>query len=161
RGACGLFVLAIPTGREAFEVVRIQSEQLSEQSAAHPFFVGVSKEAWEVRALTLELAALEYVRKNVAALEGDPVARRELAARSTALREQLDQKLGEMLGTASWYRDGKVQQIKSIVDLTRAASDCASEFFNAAPTIKNELINRSKPSSNAVTASNELMRLMV
>jgi len=161
RGACGLFVLTIPTGRETFEVVRIQSELLSEQRAPHPFFVGVSKEAWEVRGLTLELAALEYVRKNVSVLEGDPVARRELAARSTALREQLDQKLGEMLGTAAWYRGGKAQPIKSIVDLTRAASDCASEFFHAAPTIKNELINRSKPSSNAISASNELMRLMV
>lgn len=161
RGACGLFVLAIPSGREALEVVRIQSEVLSEQHAAHPFFVGVSKEAWEVRALTLELTALEYVRKNVGALEGDQVARRELAARSAALREQLDQKLGEMLGAASWYRGGRAQPIKSIADLTRAASDCASEFFHAAPTIKNELINRSRPSSNAVSASNELMRLMV
>lgn len=161
RGACGQFILAIPNNREGFDVVRVQAELLSEQASAYPFFVGVSRFAQDVRALVLELSALEYVRKNASLLEGDQVARRELSARSVGVREQLDQKMSEMLGSASWYRAGKAQSIRSIVDLTRAASDCADEFYHSAPAIKNELINRSKPSSNAVSASNELMRLMV
>ena len=161
RGACGLFILAIPRERERLEVVRLQAEQFSEAAADYPFFVGVSKHAWDVRALTHELAALEYVRSNVSTLEGDEVARRELAARSMGLREQLDQKLSEMLGVAYWCRAGKSQEIRSIAGLSRAASDCASKVFEDAPIIKNELINRTKPSSNAISAANELMRLMV
>ena len=161
RGACGLFVLAVPLERERLETVRVRAEKLSEQAADYPYFIGVSLHAWDVRALTQELSALEYVRSNASTLEGDQVARRELAARSAGLREQLDQKMSEMLGAAFWCRAGHSQQIQSIASLTRAASDCASEVFTASPIIKNELINRTKPSSNAISAANELMRLMV
>jgi Family of unknown function (DUF6079) len=161
RGACGLFVLAVPRERERLETVRLQAEKLSEQTARYPYFIGVSQHAWDVRALTQELSALEYVRSNASTLEGDRVARRELAARSAGMREQLDQKMTEMLGAAFWCRAGRSEEIQSIASLTRAASDCAAEVFEASPIIKNELINRTKPSSNAISAANELMRLMV
>ncbi len=161
RGACGLFVLAVPRDRERLEAVRTQAEKLSEFAAGYPFFIGVSHHAWDVRALAQELSALEYVRNNTSTLEGDQVARRELAARSLGLREQLDQKVSEMLSVAFWSRSGRSNEIKSIASLNRAASDCASAVFSASPTIKNELINRTRPSSNAIMAANELMRLMV
>lgn len=160
RGACGLFVLAVPEKREAFHVATF-GVLVSEKSTAYPFFVGVSESAEDVRRLVLELSALDFVRKNTPMLEGDQVARRELAARAASLREQLDQKMSEMLITSDWYRAGKPRKIETTAQLSRAASDCADEVFHAAPAIKNELINRSKPSSNAVSAANELMRLMV
>jgi hypothetical protein len=161
RGACGLFVLAVPEKREAFHVATLAGSLVSEKSTAYPFFVGVSESAEDVRTLVLELSALDFVRKNTPMLEGDQVARRELAARAASLREQLDQKMSEMLITSDWYRAGKPHKIATPAQLSRAASDCADEVFHAAPAIKNELINRSKPSSNAVSAANELMRLMV
>lgn len=161
RGACGLFVMAVPEKRESFAAATNSARSVSRKAASYPFFVGVGEAADAVRALVLELSALDSIRKNNPVLEGDQVARRELAARAASLREQLDQQLSEMLISSNWYRKGSALKISTPVQLSRVASDCADEVFHAAPAIKNELINRSKPSSNAVSAANELMRLMV
>lgn len=160
-GACGLFLLTLPSESDRAEDAQEKCASMSKKSSTWPFFVGVSRNAWAVHAIALDLAALESVRVTAAALEGDLVARREVAGRISDLRQRVDKLLSEMLANAAWYREGKRQKLQSLAELSRATSECADHVFKLAPVLRNELVNRGKPSSNAVAASNELMRRMV
>ena len=161
--------LLAPAG---FSCVRIRPRGKSSQAASDlcrristeqqplPFLVGVAHNAWTIRELALELAALRRVGVTAAALEGDQVARRELAGRVAAVEQRVKQLL-EMLEAATWYRNGEEQKLRSAADMSRLASGLADATFHWAPVLRNELVNRSKPSSNAVAAANSLMRMMV
>jgi hypothetical protein len=123
--------------------------------------VGLPRDSGSIRELALEAAALERLRVSAPVLESDQVARREIAGRSAAVDQAIDRQLSQMLVDATWYRGGNVQEVRSVADMNRLASDLADQTFHAAPVLRNELINRVRPSSNAVAAANALMRRMV
>ncbi|MCB9957170.1 MAG: ATP-binding protein [Rhodospirillaceae bacterium] len=160
-GTVGQFLLAIPTEGECEDY----AEELCREAARHSdrwdIVVGVSKRSWAIVALARELIALEYVRNDRPELAGDPVARREVAARLAALQGQLETELHKALDGALWFRKHFQPRPYRYADLNILASELADKRFDQCPKLHNELLNRQKPSSNAVAAQNTLLRRMV
>ena len=161
HGAIGAFFLVVPTQSEAADTAEAKCRRATKQAQDWDVMVGLPQGTWDVTSLVRELLALEYVRREASELQGDRIARREVEARITALQGQLARDLERALGNALWY--GKKLGGKPFVraELNSLASDLADARFACAPRLHNELLNRIKPSSNAVAAQNALLRRMV
>ena len=160
-GAIGQFVLLIPTEGETAgqtdEVCRLSVES----GDVWPSLLGVAQNSWYVENLAKELIALERIRVDRPELEGDAVARREVDARIAATSSVLEEELKKSFSAARWYRKGVEPHTVGHAGLSFQASMLAREVFPKAPCIHNELLNRIKPSSNAVAAQKALLRRMV
>ena len=161
NGAIGRFVLALPMQAESIASARRLCRKASKQASDRDTVIGLSPGAWGIPGETKELAALERVRDDSAQLHGDRVARTEVLARVAALRERIESDVARSFETSTWYHDGT-----KIAPLTRAAlngfaSTLADRRYCSAPRLRNELLARTRPSSNAIAARNILLRRMV
>ena len=57
-----------------------------------------------------------------------------------------------------WHGEGLEPQQLEQAELNSLASKLADARFDESPRLKNELLNRVRPSSNAVAAQNALLR---
>lgn len=162
RSETGRFVLVLPTRGDAVKEVREQCAFAAEQAKAHgvPIAFGISGNYRQIADLALELAALNKLRRELPALEGDAIARRELYGRMSAAQSALATAAKEGFVSAEWYLWGRRHKASGEEGLTRLASQVADEVYGSAPILRNELINRDKPSSNAVAAQRALMKRM-
>ena len=159
-GGVGTFVLAVPTLNEAVEMARLSARQAAEQVHGWDLVVGLSQEAWNFTSLARELLATERVRDESPALQGDRVARREVEARIANLRGYIESELGRAFDSALWHAKGQHGERLTQAQLNGLASRLADRRFSETPRLHNELLNRVKPSSNAVAAQNFLLRRM-
>ena len=157
----GIFVVPIPTERET----ETQLKELCQKAVGLrndiDIIIGQSPQAARVVELAREALALSQIQHEHLELAGDNVARRELLARLAETRDQLEQLLGHILDGATWYQPAVKERTYSSVELSDLASEIADKRFNLAPRIFNELLNRLKPSSNAVSAQKALLKAMV
>src|SRR5690606_1090198 len=127
--------------------------------------VGWTRDSYRLRELTADLAALEHVRGHRAELEGDAVARREIDARIARLTADLDDQLRDAINRADWHvpADHQIEDLDASgpAGLSLLASNLADWRFPYTPRLHNELINRTKPSSNAIAATRQLLHAMV
>lgn len=161
QGTIGQFVLAIPTDGESEEMVTRLCREAARQSDEWDTVVGFSSRAWGVVGLARELLALENVRSTRPELQGDSVARREVNARLTGLQGQLENELQKSFGSALWFRKHRQPEYYRQAELNGLASELADSRFSDCPKLHNELLNRHRPSSNAIAAQNNLLRRMV
>ncbi|HGN2716852.1 ATP-binding protein [Pseudomonas aeruginosa] len=105
-----------------------------------------------------ELLSLRLVFEGSPELEGDSVARREVAARLSAVKGALEEALREAVTNSSWIVGGKPKRFDS---LSSMASEMANEIFTAAPKVWSELVNREALSANSVKARRDLLHRMV
>ena len=89
------------------------------------------------------------------------MARREVSARLAALQALVETELHKALDSARWFSGHQPATRLRQRDLNSLASDMADRRFGKSPRIYNELLNRQKPSSNAVAARNHLLHRMV
>ncbi|WP_375590105.1 ATP-binding protein [Hoeflea alexandrii] len=157
----GLFLLAIPTFGESEDAAMEICKRAARLSGKHDIVVGLSSRSWSINNLSRELLALEKVRNGHAELQGDPVARREINARIVSLQAKLEQELQRAFDGAQWFQ--KQHSPKQLMqdELNGLASDLADKRFPLSPVLNNELLNRIKPSTNAVAGQNALLRRMV
>ncbi len=160
NGAVGQFLLAVPTAGETREEAEAICRRASGQAREWDVVVGLSERSWTITQLARELRALEHVREHRNELTGDPVARREIQARLASLQGQLESELRRAFRSATWYVDGRLPKQRSYAELSGLASELADRRFHKSPRLHNELLNRIKPSSNAVAAQNALLRRM-
>lgn len=162
NGAIGQFLLAIPTEGESEE----HAEDLCRKAVCHSdgwdIVVGISKRSWAIVPLARELFVLDRVSNDHPELAGDSVARQEVSARLAALQALLETELHKAFDNALWFHKN-YQQPKPLrqAELNGIASDLAGCRFGKSPRLHNELLNRHKPSSNAIAAQNALLRRMV
>ena len=161
NGSIGQFLLAIPTDGESQSVAEDLCRKAARYSHEWDTVVGISKQSWAIVPLARELFALDSVLHNNPELAGDPVARREVSARLAAVQALLESELRKTFDHALWFR--KFHQPKPLLhaDLNSLASELAERRFEKSPLLHNELLNRQKPSSNAIAAQNNLLRRMV
>lgn len=159
----GSFLLVLPDKGEDPKKVRSTCKTVSVEAFNTPvaLALGVPVKPERLRDLALEVAALEHVRTSLPALEGDAVARRELYGRINATRAEMRQAVREAFETAVWHINGDEVQLSEQAGLSRTASHLSDTVFSGAPVLRNELINRDKPSPNAVAARRVLMHRMV
>ena len=84
-----------------------------------------------------------------------------MEARVSGLRGYIEGELKRAFDGALWYAKSREPEQLTQAQLNGLASDLADRRFSAAPHFHNELLNRVKPSSNAVAAQNALLRRMV
>ena len=111
--------------------------------------------------LARDLAALDWVRQNATALEGDKAARREVDEQRADLRAALDHRLAAAVAPSAgtWVRAGETFSVEDD-GLQARLSDVCDQVFHRTPRIRSELLNRRRPSSSAVRALKLLLQAM-
>ncbi len=161
NGAIGEFLLAISTEGESEEFAEELCRKAARYSDAWDIVVGISKRSWAIIPLARELFALDSVSNNHAELAGDSVARREVSARLAELQALLEIELHMAFDNALWFRKNYKPRRLRQANLNSIASELADLRFEESPRLHNELLNRQKPSSNAIAGQNNLLHRMV
>lgn len=161
NGAIGQFLFAFPTLGETEQRAEVLCRESARLSKDWDIVAGYSPRAWGIVDLARELMATEKVRDDHPELAGDAVARREVGARLSALQGQLESELQRAFDSAIWFRKQHKPKKYVHAELNGLASELADRRFSACPCLHNELLNRHKPSSNAVAAQNGLLKRMV
>ncbi|APZ51089.1 ATP-binding protein [Salipiger abyssi] len=160
-GTIGEFLLAVPTEGETTEQAEKICREAARESKDWDVVAGLSKRAWAITDLARELLALSEVQEEHPDLAGDPVAQREVQARYTVLQGHLEEEIRRAFDNATWYLKNHKPRQWYHAELNNVASDLAEKRYPRAPRINNELLNRIKPSSNAIAGQNALLRAMV
>lgn len=161
NGAIGQFLLGIPTDGESEDYAEVLCRKVARNSEELDTVVGISKRSWTILPLVRELLALDRISNDHPELVGDSVARQEVNARLAALQTLLEAELRKAFDNALWFRKHHRPKHLRHADLNSIASELADRRFGKSPCLHNELLNRNKPSSNAVAAQNNLLRRMV
>jgi len=114
----------------------------------------------QLRKTTAEVVALQRVQSNRPELHSDPVAMREYKDRLTAAEMAEDELLSALLETpqnGEWFWRQKKLDINNKRVLQERLSKILDKIYYKAPIFKNELINREKPSTQAIAARNKLI----
>lgn len=122
--------------------------------------VAASQTGNRVRDEAADLFALEKVAKEHPQLQGDRIARREIAARRSVLLDAIQRDLTEALDDATWWigpNEGEALR-DSVSVIATALADAA---YHKTPILKSELVQRDRPSSNAMAAIRDLGHAMV
>ena len=160
RGAVGAFMLALPSQGDSPRTVKAIADTLA-TTLPDGVVVGIPGETtWRIESLARELIALELVRDTTPELRGDRVARLEIETRIAEIQGQVESELGLALDGAVWRGRGLEPRSLGQAELNSLASELAEARFGESPRLKNELLNRIRPSSNAVAAQNALLRRM-
>ena len=120
--------------------------------------------AGPLRDALVDALAFESVRANAQGLQGDPVAQHELREQHAMADRRLDQELSRVFEhpiEGRWYWQGQKLPIDNKRDLQRALSRALDDLFRCAPLMRNELINRDQPSSQAAAGRNKLLAAML
>ena len=160
NSAIGAFMLALPSQGDSPRTVQAIADELG-TVLPDGVVVGIPKwTTWRIESLARELIALEQVRDTTPELRGDRVARIEIETRLAELQGQVESELRLALDSAIWRGRGLEPQQMEQAELNSLASKLADTRFGESPWLKNELLNRIRPSSNAIAAQNALLRRM-
>ena len=165
-GSAGLFLILVSANQETKSVAKRVARAAATFAKEHLVMVGWTRDSFRLRELTSDLAALEHVQAQQPALEGDTVARREIDARLARLSADLDDRLRDAIDQVDWYgpSDDPAYELGGSTGpagLSILASRLADLRFPSTPKLHNELINRTRPSSNAAGATRLLLHAMV
>lgn len=114
----------------------------------------------QLRQGVAEVLALEAVQRSSQELHSDPVARREFKDRYHAAIEAeqgLLDALIEQPASSRWFWRGERLQMHNKRTLQTGLSTVLEAVYHASPVVRNELINRDNPSSQAVAGRNKLL----
>lgn len=167
NGATGLFLLLIGTDEENDSKAKRLWRAAIEAAQGWPVAVGWTRDSFMIRDLAAELLALEAVRSERSELQGDAVARREVSARIARLSAEVEDRINSAFDRAQWtWRSSEDDRLvvsggDQPATLNAIASTLADDRYGDGPRIKNELLNRIRPSSNAIAAQKELLKAMV
>lgn len=160
-GCIGLFLLAIP---EVHLPVADLDGQLAQSSRREIpgacILAGTVSDGDLLADWAADLVALESIRSGRTELQGDAVARQEVAARFETVRSRLQGELQRAFTSARWYSQGREIELKGTAAIRQHASHLANEFFPLSPKLHNELLNRQRPSANAVAGRRNLLYAM-
>jgi hypothetical protein len=163
QGASGLFLLLVNEANEQGSGLRKRLTALTELIGQRPIAFAVSSDSHTLREMSYELVALERVNATRPELKGDAVARREITSRLARLAGDLEDRLRSGLANTYWRvpaLTGEELSVSGAASLSVIASRMAAALYPQSPRIRNELLNRSKPSANAMAALRSVMTAM-
>lgn len=161
NGAYGMFVLSVPSRDTSIRKLEALCKAGSKSQSQFPIIIGAPTNGEVIRELSRELLAMEFVRKNRPEHEGDPIARREIDGRVSAIKGNLENELRESFVSASWYLNGKKLANPGFAGLSSLASKLAGTLFSDTPHILSELLNREKLSATISKARRDLLHAML
>ncbi|MCZ0939400.1 MAG: hypothetical protein OXJ55_12235 [Caldilineaceae bacterium] len=161
NGAVGTFLLAICTHGETENVASHIAQSVVLGVEGWDLVIGLPQRTWNFSSLAQELLAVEQVREESPQLQGDRIARREVETRVSTLRGYMASEIERALDSAYWYSKKQMGKQCNQSQRNTLASDLARDHYCLSPRLRNELLNRVKPSGTAVAARNALLRCMV
>lgn len=165
-GSAGLFLVLISANSESKATARRLAKSACKFANEQLVIVGWTRASYRLREAAADLAALEHVRANRPELEGDGIARREVDARIARLGAELDDQLSDALEMIDWNGPPNLsltsgQALSGPAALSLLASRLADWRYPDTPKLRNELVNRTRPSANAAAATRALLRAMI
>ncbi len=157
HGEFGLFLLALPGKNSNTKADRRQCQE-SSRVKPWPIAVGLPHNHAKIEDLGAELLALQHVQSRHE-LGGDPVARREVQARISAVQANLEEQLRAAVINAKWVAGD--MEIDLGARLSPIASNLADSVYEYSPAIWSELVNRDNLSGNSVKARRDLLYRML
>ena len=118
----------------------------------------------QLREAVAETQALRQVSAACPEMHTDPVAKKEFDDRYTAAEVAEGELLSDLLyrpESALWFHQSLDLGITSKRKLQEELSSLLEVVYEKAPRLHNELINRDRPSSQAVSARNKLLSAML
>jgi hypothetical protein len=164
RSARGSGQLALVLGDGSIEQAAIDSICKSAAKALKKsgriIALGAAANGYALRDSAAELAAVERVLRSHPQIEGDRIARRELAARHSSCIDRLHRALETSLDEARWWlAPAPSKPVRDTLPIV--ASALADAGYPDAPVLKSELLQRDRPSSNSMAALRDLCHAMV
>lgn len=160
-GADGLFLLLLPTDGETNDKLNDLCHQVVGIRSDIDVVSGYPQWSRSIVQRGQELIALNEVRISTPELAGDAVARREVEGRISYVVTNLEEDLQSAFDTADWVLPDGEQRSLGLRAINSLASELADKRYPTSPKVFNELLNRIKPSSNAVAAQKILLKAMV
>jgi hypothetical protein len=157
NGDFGLFLLALP-GSSINSKAALRKCHEHSRVGPWPVVIGIPRNHAKIEDLGSELLALQIVQSRHE-LNGDPVARREVQARISSVRANLEEQLREAVINARWIAGE--DEFETNGRLSPVASNLADAIYPSAPELWSELLNRDSPSSNSVKARRDLLYCML
>lgn len=158
-GALGLLLLVLPSDNLADTDGSLPLQELCQD---HDGLIAgaIAANGPVLLDLVEETAALLRIRDSHAELRGDAVARKEVDARLETARLQAAATTHKELLSAVWVRSRRNFRLPGMAAMHRFASELADETYAHSPKIRNELLNRTRPSSSATAARRQLLYAM-
>lgn len=160
-GSCGEFVLVVPSEDSSKEFDSSFARKLSQYKSPFPLIVSLPKNAAQIAESAKEIMVLQKVLNTNSNLDGDTVARREIQARISVLKDALEEELQTSFDMSHWYYKGNLLGLNTQKGLSSIASKIAEDLYPQTPHLLNELINRNRPSTNAIKARRDLLYRML
>lgn len=143
-------------------------ENISKEEYSPLTLFAFPKRTASLREIVRELTCLDWIRENNEDMQGDNVARLEIDRRRADRKGYIQQQLTNLLhkdedgnNPCIWINNSKVFHLKNDRALQDKLSQICYTVFGKSPEIWNELLNRRKPSSNAIKALKMLLYAMV
>ncbi len=155
--------------RMIFCFAESSDEIIQAESTIIPYFsendiIAICPNGNQLRQTVAEVTALHRVEQNCPELNTDPIAKKEFTDRLSVAEHLQDQLLSALIGSpesSQWYWKNKKIKVTKKRDLQQKLSDILDNIYIHTPLIKNELINREKPSAQAAAARNKLVFAML
>ena len=162
QGSVGQFIFIINDANDSLKKVKDSCVRLSEAETNWINVIGCPIKENKLNDYAEELSVLEHMWSEFPELSNDSVARREIQYQSELIESMLQVEFQKVFAETKWFRSGKeLSAIKNSYDLSVAASELIHQKLTQSPIIKNELVNRSKPSGSATSAIKKLLKQMV
>lgn len=160
EGTIGQFVLVVPDGGETMVELDRKLKDIAPKQSDWDTVFGIASNTDYILNLAREVQALGRVMAHPD-LQGDPVARREVTARLAGAQGMFEAEVARAFGVVTWYHGKGPSESKALRHVSMMASEYADRRFLYSPVLHSELLNRIKPSSNAVAGQNVLLKAMV
>ncbi len=122
--------------------------------------VAAAPQSYRLREDAIDLQALSRIEREHQQLQGDRIARREVTARRSAALDTIQSELTAALHEGRWWLGP--DPMASVADgLAAVATKLADAAYPLTPILCSELVQRDRPSSNAMAAIRDLAYAMV
>lgn len=108
-----------------------------------------------------DFVAVQKVEETHPQLQGDRIARRQLASRRVQIAEELRRQTLSSFERASWWTNGAESRDLEAQPLSVVASRLSDLEFERTPVLRSELLYRDRPSGSAIAARRALAYAMV
>jgi len=151
-----LFVVETEEDKEIFNVLLKRANNLD--------IYALLNKGEQLREITTEVLALRRIQETQKALHDDAVAQHEHKIRLNAAEQILKAIIKDTVRqpqTLQWYWKAESLKVTNAAVFQAQLSLVMDAIFHKSPIIKNELINRNKPSVSAATGRNRLFTAML
>jgi len=161
-GSVGQFLFVLNDIEKSINEVKDACLRISEIEKDWINIIGYPLKANKLIDYADELSILEHIWSEFPELSSDSVARREIEYQSGLIESMLQIEFQKVFAETFWFETGKqTKSIKNSHDLSIIASEIINNRLTKSPIIKNELVNRTKPSGSANSAIKKLLKQMV